>query len=300
MLSILIPIFNYDSRPLVQELHRQGVEGGFVFEICCFDDGSTDEFKQINQELSAMDSVRYVELPENLGRSRIRNQLAAAAQYPYLLFMDCDSKVVRFNYLMEYVDRLEPNTLLYGGRSYQEAMPSEAKYRLHWTYGTQREAQTADQRQQQAYHSFMTNNFLVPNLIFDSIKFDESLLQYGHEDTLFGLELEKKGIPILHFDNPLEHEGLESSTIFMEKTIKALENLVVLTKNNKRIETRLLRVYNKIQPFGLPYIIRFTYPLFAKSIANNLNSSSPSLFLFDLFKLAQLAIIKKRMTDTSD
>ena len=45
MLSILIPIYNYNSYPLVQELHKQCLESDIDFEILCQDDASNSELK---------------------------------------------------------------------------------------------------------------------------------------------------------------------------------------------------------------------------------------------------------------
>ena len=49
MLSILIPIYNYNVYPLVLELHEQCMTLGISFEILCQDDGSTITFIENNQ-----------------------------------------------------------------------------------------------------------------------------------------------------------------------------------------------------------------------------------------------------------
>jgi len=294
MLSILIPVYNYDVTALVDELHQQGLAGNSPFEILCFDDGSEARYKATNKAINHCESVTYNELTQNVGRSKIRNLLAEAAQFKYLLFMDCDSKVVGPDYLKNYVERLKTDTLLYGGRCYQEEAPKDANLMLHWKYGREREAKSAVQRTLNPYHSFMTNNFLIPKKLFDAIKFDESLLQYGHEDTLFGLELLKRSIPIVHFDNPLEHTGLEQSIVFLNKTKQALENLSALYSKNKGIETRLLSYYHQLQRVGLYHLLSPLNLMAGHLIHNNLISSNPSLFLFDLFKLIQLNQINKR------
>ena len=80
MLSILIPVYNFDVRVLVEELHRQALGLSLPAEILCFDDGSAEQWKTLNREVALLSSVRYKEWPENLGRSRIRNALADAAR----------------------------------------------------------------------------------------------------------------------------------------------------------------------------------------------------------------------------
>ena len=162
MLSILIPIYNFDVRSLVEELHRQAKLAGTEFEIILLDDHSDRVFHIINQELSTFGNVVYQRLKENVGRSKIRNLLARQAQYPYLLFMDCDSKVVKKDYIDTYLKKIVPNTVLYGGRTYQNTPPKEQQHRLHWFVGKAREEKRASERQKQAWHSFMTNNYLIP------------------------------------------------------------------------------------------------------------------------------------------
>lgn len=107
MLSILIPIFNFDVRPLVSDLHGQCEAAGIGYEILCFDDGSTPEFKQKNKEIWKRPNVIYREMPKNLGRSAIRNALGKAARFEYLLFMDCDSRVVSPDFIQKYLDALK-------------------------------------------------------------------------------------------------------------------------------------------------------------------------------------------------
>ena len=48
-------------------------------------------------------------------------------------------------------------------------------------------------------------NLLAPKDIFQKIAFNEKLNGYGHEDTLFGVELKKEGVTMAHIDNPIIH-----------------------------------------------------------------------------------------------
>ena len=77
MLSILLPVYNFDVRKLVKQLHEQGNMLEIPFEIICTDDGSEEEFKNLNSELEKLYSVSYQELKNNLGRSKIRNYLSS-------------------------------------------------------------------------------------------------------------------------------------------------------------------------------------------------------------------------------
>lgn len=288
MLSILIPVYNFDIRKLAGTLLGQCRKSALPFEILCFDDGSEEIFLLKNREISNWQGVSYRELPENLGRSRIRNELAAQASYSYLLFMDCDSKVVSGDYIATYVEKCDPGSLLYGGRVYPERPPANRQLYLHWHYGRRREQIPTALRQQSPYQSFMTNNFLVPKAIFEKIRFDGRLTQYGHEDTIFGLELEKLAIPIHHIDNPLEHLGLEDAPGFLLKTEKAIENLYFLSRSNPIIDTRLLRMFERLKKMGLSRVLYRTLQPLQPFIGKNLKSGRPSLSLFDIYKLCLL------------
>ena len=74
---------------------------------------------------------------------------------------------------------------------------------FRWKYGKSREQKTAKVRREFPYHSFSSCNLFIRKEIIQRICFSEKLLQYSHEDTLFGLELQQLSIPILHIDNPI-------------------------------------------------------------------------------------------------
>jgi len=218
MLSILIPIYNFEVVDFVKDLSTQASLCKIDFEILCFDDASTAEFKSKNSKLATIQGVVYNELSQNVGRSKIRNLLADKAKYEYLLFLDCDSKTNTNEFIKKYINHAKPNVVTYGGRNYEINPPKESEKYFRWWYGVKRETITVNDRVKQPYHSFMTNNFLIPKALFLSIKLNEELNGYGHEDTLLGLELKIKQIPILHIDNPLCHIGLESVDEFLRKT----------------------------------------------------------------------------------
>ena len=289
MLSILIPVYNFDVRQLVADLHGQCLAAGVDFEFVCFDDGSSDFFKEKNRKIAEYEHVNYRELPQNLGRSAIRNALGKAARMEYLLFMDCDNRVVRPDFIQQHLAQIQPGALMYGGSSYSAIAPKAAACYFHWLYGTCREQQSLEQRKIKPYHSFKTNNFIIPKAIFLSIGFDENLRQYGHEDTLFGLELAKRNIPIIHIDNPLEHIGLEPVEVFLKKTKQGLENLAMLWKAGKPVETKLLALYQPLNRLGLGACLAWLFLKTEKKLLKNLTSPKPSLRLFDLYKLGYFA-----------
>lgn len=292
MLSILIPVYNYDVRSFVLELTRQAMATGVSWEIRCYDDGSAGNFRNANRELEQLEGVIYRELPENIGRSAIRNLLARDAAYPYLLFLDCDSFPEYPDFVGRYTTALQPGTLLYGGRSYSPEAPGDPAFQLRWKYGSAREVFRVEQRTALPWQCFQTNNFVVPKSVFLEHPLNETLQGYGHEDTLFGLELMQHNIPVVHLDNPLRHLGLEPAAVFLEKTREGVANLVRLMGTGTDTGSiRLAHTYRTIRKCGLAPIFRHWYCIRKDHLRKNLLSAAPSLRAFDLYKLGELCVM---------
>ena len=92
MLSILIPVFNYDVRAFVKCLSDQSVALEVSVEIICLDDASAATFQALNAEVASLPNVEYSVSEVNLGRSAIRNAMVEKAQFEHLLFLDCDGR----------------------------------------------------------------------------------------------------------------------------------------------------------------------------------------------------------------
>ncbi|HMQ49756.1 MAG TPA: glycosyltransferase [Saprospiraceae bacterium] len=294
MLSILLPIYNYDVRPLVQVLQSQAQHLQVPWEIICLDDASAPAYRDLNREIDRLSGVQYEVLSENIGRARIRNALAQRARLEYLLFMDCDSGVVNDDFLATYGAHLQPNTVLCGGTAYAENAPSQPELNLHWKYGRRREQISADRRRQSPYQSFKTHHFVVPKPLMLRFPFEERLTQYGHEDTLFGLALEKAHIPIVHLDNPMLHLGLEPRAIFLEKTKRAIENLVFLQEQGIAIETRLLNVYQGLQRWKMAALAAWLLKRLNPVLVWLLYRPNPPIRALDLYKLSYLLQCAKK------
>ncbi len=296
MLSILIPIYNFDVRKFVKELHLQCKKANVEFEIILVDDASKNKFQELNKVLEKLKFVNYIQLKENIGRSKIRNLLAEKAKYEYLLFADCDTFPSDENFIIRYLENCKNNKVICGGITYYDKKPASQKEYLRWFYGKNREVRKANERNLYPNKSFMTGNYLINKLIQDDIKFNEKISQYGHEDTLFGIELKRKNIIVKHIDNPIIHLGLETCSEFIEKTKKSIENLLFLTENFTYSELyediKLLKVYRKTAKFS--FLFKIYFKIFKKITEKKLCSNSPSLKLFDLYKLAYLHTIKNK------
>ncbi|MBX7093229.1 MAG: glycosyltransferase [Flavobacteriales bacterium] len=296
MISILIPVYNFDVRPLVNELLKQVQNSGIAFEMIIIDDCSSPDFQQMNSELKEKGGLCYFQLNENIGRSKIRNLLFEKAKFPYLLFMDCDSWPETENYISNYIRQAEEDKVVYGGRTYSPMAPEKKSQFLRWHYGINREVIPYHKRQVNPYRSFMTNNFLIHRNVYEKIKMDETVKGYGHEDSRFAYELSVMEIPVKHIDNPLRHIGLEDADVFLRQTAIGVKNLHRLIQEKKiNSDNKLYSAYRMLKgDWSRKWFIRW-FKRNKISIEKNLLSEHPSLRKFDLFKLGLLLQCEEEM-----
>ncbi len=285
MLSILIPIYNKNVVKLVETLVKQCHKSKIAFEILCFDDKSRKNIREKNEAVNFLFGVNYVNLSENMGRAKIRNRLGKMARFDNMIFLDCDSRLPNAKFIKRYLDYIDKEQITCGGTIYSKKEPKSIKRKLHWKYGSTREALPAKKRNRRPFQDFHSNNFMMHKKIFKRISFDESISLYGYEDTLFAEEVTKAGYRIFHIDNPVIHMGIENTEIFLDKTKKAIHNLISLYKVKKIKHTRLIRFYLRLHRLGIDSFVHSFLKKKEENILTNLHSSSPSIFQLNLWKL---------------
>ena len=285
MISICIPIYNFNVVDLIATIINLGEESNKPYEVICIDDGSNKETLKLNAEINSHHAVKYVILKKNIGRSKIRNLFLENANYENLLFIDCDCSIQNENFLEKYFEQLN-NAVVYGGRKHHDNPSKNKNKKLRWLYGIKKEDQNFNYRVKNPYHCFRSNNFLIKRTIFSQIKFNENIKTYGHEDTLLSLELKNNKIAIFQINNPVFHEGIEENSVFLEKTKSAIKNLVLLEKNIVDTSSiKLIKSYNLINKLKLTWLIFPLSKTISKTLERQLLSSRPSLKIFDLYKL---------------
>ena len=285
MISICIPIYNFNVLSLVETLILQGKEINQPFEIICIDDHSSDFFRKINAPIEAMDNIQFISLEKNIGRSKIRNMFIDISKFDKLLFIDCDCSVSSKMFLKNYL-AISNFDVIYGGRKHHPIKPKKSNEKLRWIYGIKVEDQSFDFRLNNPYLSFRSNNFLIKKSVFKIIKFDESFISYGHEDTLLALELQKRNIKIHQIDNSVYHEGLEENAEFLLKTRTAIKNLSKIESKKYNINSiKLINTYLRIKKLNLDKLLLLISKNGMTIIEKQLLSSWPSLRLFNLYKL---------------
>lgn len=294
MLSILIPTYNYNVLPLVEQVYRQADSLGIQYEILVFDDASPNkELQEKNRGINNLPHCRYDVLQENIGRSAIRNHLAETAKYDWLLFLDADTIPATDELIKNYLPYLnDEEKVVYGGICYREEKPETDKL-LRWVYGTERESLTHEQRNKQPYVSLLTLNFAIKKSVFNKVRFNETIPNLRHEDTLFSHDLKKQGIKVEHIDNNVYHLGLDTSLVFIKKSEEAVVGLKYLLDNKllDRDYIRLSAMYYKIKSLRLQRFMSYFYKTSKSGLIKNFTSTHPSMLLFDLYRLGYLCTL---------
>ncbi len=298
-LSVCIPIYNYAVALLVEGLLAQcGKQSSLLYEVLLVDDGSTTQ-KERNRLLAVQPNVRYVELPQNIGRSAIRNKLVEMASYENLLFMDCDAGLVDDGFIARYLDALadSPAEVLVGGCCYEQQAPGKERL-LRWLYGRNREEHTAAERNTHPYKGFSAFNCLIKRSVLQKIHFNESLRKYGHEDTLLGFDMKRNNIRVLHIDNPAYHLSYDTAEDYLRKLSSSVQNLWLIysgleDKSSFADDVKLLRTLLILRKYHLVSVVS----VFLSSVKNffiwNLKSAHPCLAFLDMFKLEVLCRVSK-------
>ncbi len=290
MLSVCIPVFNSNVEQLVKALYFQKTKLKHIVEIVIIDDASDRSFKEQNRELGKYIDI-YVELDENVGRARIRNLFLNYATKPNLLFIDSDAIIDNSTFLACYITSLKEDagSVIMGGGIYSEKKPDKNRL-LRWRYGRKIESKSAIVRNMTPYKSFITKNFIIPKEILQQIPFNESITGYGHEDTLIGYELKRAKVKIVHIDNGVVNDDLDTNEEFLFKSAEAIRSLFkVLDIVNGDVEfindVRLLAVVDKLYRVKLHKPVCYVLRLFLPLIKFYMLRIWPGLVSFNMYKL---------------
>lgn len=293
ILSILIPVYNYNCVALVKALQQQAENCNIDYEILVADDGSDKaEIVCENRKINAIPHSVYHETGQNHGRSWIRNWLVSQSQGAYLLFIDSDAEICNAHFVGNYLKHVEKGAVICGGILHPEEEPSPTR-RLRYRYEKAMEpCFTAERRNQHPYANLRTFNFMMPREVALSHPFDESITLYGYEDTLLGGMFEKEGLKVIHIDNPLINADIEENPIFLKKTEESMHSLYQL-KDKMRHHSRLLTSYEKIKRFKLDVLLRIVFPLLRPVLTWHLTGKQPTVIALQFYKLAYYCTLCK-------
>lgn len=281
------------------------------FEIIFADDGSADATaRQRNAIIAQLPFCQYIERPKNTGRSAIRNFLAHTAHYSHLIFLDGDVAIKRGNFVQTYLTHRNDADVIIGTLHFSRmqldcdtteeiiGQTKEAKEEtkvssepmlyddnLKYRYEQQFLAKhPTKKRMEQPYASFRTTNFMVRRDLMLAYPFDETFHEYGYEDTLFGKQLKNHGATLIHLDNAATIADYEDNATFVAKTEESLRTLAAHVHQLQGYST-LLHTVNRLKGLHLLPLIALAFRLFKGLLHKNLCSNSPSVFLFNVYKL---------------
>ncbi|WP_158960552.1 glycosyltransferase [Myroides fluvii] len=290
MLSIVIPVYNYNILPLVEQLHREAFSLNIPFELLVCDDASTQVYHP--EQLEAFPYLRWFSNPVNQHVAYTRNRLLKTAQYPWVLLLDADVMPVSTTFIQQYLEQRNKGYFFQGGFTYPLSTAS-TKRSLRFVYGSEIE-------QHKHLHSCC-------NLFFNQrelqLQFDEEITEYGYEDTLFFFALQKRGIDVTRLNNPVIHHSTESNQTYLNRSTQACWGLAQLVEQGKikTAEVQLSRVYSQLEKARISPLLYGINWLLKRPIQRNLLGKNPSMPVFKLFKLlefhkAKVAIRKSKST----
>jgi glycosyltransferase involved in cell wall biosynthesis len=288
-LSILIPTYNSKCISLVEKLAQLcSCIPELKYEIIVADDGSRDQVAIIsNLLINELEHCHYIRRKENVGRAKIRNFLADQAQYEWLLFLDSDVKIVSDDFIRNY---LNPQADVVSGRT--KIFPSHDKKNLRSKYETKwATCHSADKLNENPYEHFVTANFICRSKVFDVCRFDERFLQYGYEDTAFGISLKENGFTLQHIYNPVGFDKFDSNSSYLQKVEVSLHTLYRF-RDELRGYSQVQKVVEYAAGHHILWLLRLWHCLFGRLIRYVLEKYYPSLLLFNIYKVGYYATIK--------
>lgn len=295
MISILIPTYNCCPETLVSALSAQGEAlaradaGNFDYEIIVADDASTDrDMLRRMRRLEHIAGCRTIFLSANVGRAAIRNHLARESRGEFLLFIDADAEVTDSGFLEKmWADRLQAEVIC--GRVGLPPRPAESGYELRYIYELAAERmRPAAVRAKHPYAHFATFCVMMRRQTWQTVGFDERCTEYGYEDVLMGMQLQKQGISILHTDHTLVHNGIDTNAEFLRKTDAAVRTLARLGDEMPGF-SGVTRLYRRMKQLHTVWTLHaFLLPALPL-LRRHLLGRHPRLSLYYLYKFGAYA-----------
>jgi len=263
-LSVLIPFYGDDPRPLLDALSRQTDP---QTEIIAFDDGVPNPALSYSVKaavLGARAAIKLITSRDNLGRSAARNQLGDAAQGAWLLFLDADMEIEP-GFLARWRHHLAETACdaLFGG--YAPSTPRSAQETVHAALAHASDAPDAATRSALGAAAVCSSNLAVRASLFAQCRFDEGYTGWGWEDVDWALSASKYG-ELGHVDAPAAHGGLQDVSMLLDKFDRAGANFARLLSRHPDYESRPgAQLARKVQATGLARPARMMGETLAKA-----------------------------------
>lgn len=289
MLSILIPVYNYNISNLVHEIHEQATKANIKFEIICFNDASEKYNYENNSAVGSLSSTKIINSEKNLGRIKSRQLLSNESIYNWLLFLDADVIPKSKKFIEHYISKINSNhDVIYGGFAYTNTRPNNDSV-LRWKYGKKFEEVDAKKRNLKPHQLIISANFFIKKNIFKKINSKINRKGYGL-DNYFASLLKQNNVSVLHLNNEVYHYGLETSIIYLNKAKDCIITLLWLFNTKKMLKhnNKLLSAFVLLKKVKLNYLMMVFYKAFNSKMKGNLIGVNPNMYLLQLYKLSYI------------
>ncbi len=286
MLSVLIPVYNYNITELVGNIHKQLIASAIDFEIICLDDKSNQDIIDNNLDIEKLSSTTYKLSDKNNGIAVNRQILVDAAKYDWIILIDADVELINDNYISNYLQAIEEGgKVIFGGISYKNTQPDTNSI-LRWKYGKECEELDAETRNKHPYKVTSAANLCIKKDVYKQFGLGAIGDSYGM-DIFFGPQLKLNQVPVIHINNSVYHLGLESSSKYLDKVKFAVITLLELHYDGKikEHENDLLKTFLSMKKTGLNYLCSRCYKVFNSLIKKQLLSKNPKIKLLQLYKI---------------
>lgn len=285
LLSICIPVFNFNAVELVAALTNQARPYSHNLEIVVADDASDDRrnVERMQETVNMAETpTRLFMFSQNQGRSRIRQFLTEQAAGTYVLFLDCDMQPDDSHFVARYFELAArgQNDVVVGGCSYNRLGAVPRSCRLYYLYSARTQCAPVAIRARHPLRYAFTNNIMIRRELLSRLPFDAGYIGWGYEDTDLAFRLARTGGNILHIENTATHCGLIDDNALVEKYRQSVPNFLRLIQKfpSEAGALPISRVSRRFSvlpfPFGVtskalaalvrsaPIPIRLRYPLF--------------------------------------
>jgi len=289
MLSILIPVYNYNISSLVLEVHEQATKANIKFEIICFDDNSEKHTLENKSIIGSLPDSKIIISKDNVGRIKARQMLSNASIYSWLLFLDADVRLKSKTFIERYIVNIDSEyEVIFGGFAYTDIKP-ENNAVLRWKYGKAYEEVDAKKRNLKPYQLIISANCFIKKNVFNKINRKINKKGYGL-DNYFAALLKQNNIKVLHLNNEVYHFGIENSTTYLNKAEECIITLLWLYDGGKmqKHNNKLLTAFVVFKQLKANYFMAFFYKNFKAAMKKNLLGPNPNMLLLQMYKLSYI------------
>ncbi|MEO1017587.1 MAG: glycosyltransferase [Pseudomonadota bacterium] len=217
--SVIVPIYNQLDYTLRCLKSLQQLKTDLTFEVIVMDDGSWDQSELV---LSAIDGLRYVRNPENLGFLRNCNKGSTLARGRYLVFLNNDTEVDP-NWLTamhatfkEHGDvGLSGSKLIYPDGRLQEAGGVIWDDASAWNWGRLKDPAHPIYNYARDADYVSGASIMIERDLFEKLnRFDERYKNAYYEDTDLAMAVRQAGLRVMYQPKSVvvHHEGISSGT----------------------------------------------------------------------------------------